>query len=97
MLEGYFAIALEMPVWRPILGGMIGFLGISLEVFGLIAICPLIEKHMPKAGWFYKLSAYVYLAVAGGAVHLPCGTFMWIYKSVTEAAGQEIGYDIAIL
>lgn len=29
MLEGYFAAALELPIWRPILGGMIGFLGIS--------------------------------------------------------------------
>lgn len=96
MLEGYFAIALEMPVWRPILGGMIGFLGISLEFFGLMAIYPLIREKMPRGGAFYKLSAYVYLAVAGGAVHLPCGTFMWIYQSVAEVAGVEAGYDIAL-
>lgn len=95
MIEGYFAIALSMPAWRPILGGMIGFLGICLEFFGMMAICPLIQKNMPKGGSFYKLSAYVYLAVAGGTVHLPCGTFMWIYKAVTEVAGQEAGYDIA--
>ena len=38
---------------------------------------------------------YVYLALGGGAVHLPCGVFMWIYKSVTEAAGQAAGYEIA--
>ena len=31
MIDGYFAIALAMPAWRPILGGMIGFVGISLE------------------------------------------------------------------
>lgn len=31
-----------------------------------------------------------------GAVHLPCGAFMWIYKAVAEAAGQEIGRDIAL-
>ena len=24
MIEGYFAIALAMPAWRPILGGLIG-------------------------------------------------------------------------
>ena len=31
MIEGYFAIALVMPAWRPILGGLIGFVGICLE------------------------------------------------------------------
>lgn len=96
MLEGYLAIALEMPVWRPILGGLIGFLGISLEFFGLMEIELLIAAKMPKGGRFYKLSMYVYLAVAGGSVHLPCGTFMWIYRSVTKVAGQEAGYDIAL-
>ena len=25
LIEGYFAIALAMPTWRPILGGLIGF------------------------------------------------------------------------
>ena len=96
MLDGYFAIALEMPVWRPILGGMIGFIGISLEFLGLMTIYPLIKENMPKGAQFYKLSAYVYLAIAGGAVHLPCGTFMWIYKSVTEVAGKDAGHDIAM-
>ena len=96
MIDGYFAIALAMPTWRPILGGLIGFAGICLEFCGLMTIHPLIREKMPRGGKFYKLSMYVYLAVAGGAVHLPCGAFMWIYKSVTEAAGQAVGYDIAL-
>lgn len=96
MLEGYFAIALAMPAWRPILGGLIGFLGISLEFCGLMTIYPLIKVKMPRGGQFYKLAMYVYLAVAGGAVHLPCGVFMWLYKAVTEMAGQNAGYDIAM-
>lgn len=96
MLEGYFAAALALPVWRPILGGLIGFLGISLEFLGLMTIYPLLKKNMPKGAAFYKLSMYVYLAIAGGAVHLPCGVFMWLYHSVTDAAGQAVGYDIAL-
>lgn len=56
MIEGYFAIALDMPVWRPILGGLIGFLGICLEFPGLMTIWPLIRKKMPRGGSFYKLS-----------------------------------------
>ena len=82
MIDGYFAIALDMPAWRPILGG-------------LITICPLIREKMPRGGRFYQLAMYVYLALGGGAVHLPCGTFMWIYKAVTESAGTEVGRDIA--
>ena len=39
MMEGYLAAALAMPVWRPIAGGLIGFLGISLEFLGLGAVC----------------------------------------------------------
>ena len=96
MIEGYYAIALAMPAWRPILGGMIGFLGICLEFPGLMTICPLIREKMPHGGRFYQLAMYVYLAVGGGAVHLPCGAFLWIYKAVTEAAGQEIGHAIAL-
>lgn len=96
MIEGYFAIALTMPTWRPILGGLIGFVGICLEFCGLMAIYPLIGEKMPRGGRFYKLAMYVYLAVGGGAVHLPCGVYMWLYKAVTEAAGQEAGYDIAL-
>jgi len=96
MAEGYFAIALSMPAWRPILGGLIGFLGISLEFCGLITIYPLIQEKMPRGGRFYKLAMYVYLALGGGAVHLPCGVLMWLYKSVTEAAGQAAGDDIAM-
>ena len=96
LFKGYFAVALAMPAWRPILGGLIGFLGICLEFCGLMTIYPLIRKQMPRSGRFYKLSMYVYLAVAGGAVHLPCGVFMWIYKSVAEAAEQAAGYDIAL-
>ena len=96
MMEGYFAIALAMPAWRPILGGLIGFVGICLEFPGLMTIHPLIRETMPRGGRFYRLAMYVYLAVGGGAVHLPCGTFMWIYKAVTEAAGREIGHGIAL-
>ena len=96
LIEGYFAIALAMPVWRPILGGLIGFVGICLEFPGLMTVDPLIREKMPRGGRFYKLAMYVYLALGGGAVHLPCGVFMWIYKVVAEAAGQEIGYDIAM-
>jgi len=96
LLDGYLAIALSMPVWRPILGGLIGFFGISLEFPALMTICPLIREKMPRAGRFYRLAMYVYLAVGGGAVHLPCGVFMWIYRSVTEAAGPEIGHEIAL-
>ena len=38
----------------------------------------------------------MYLAAGGGAVHLPCGAFMWIYKTVTDAAGQSAGHEIAL-
>ena len=38
LIEGYFAIALAMPAWRPILGGLIGFVGICREVPGLMTI-----------------------------------------------------------
>lgn len=96
MIDGYFAIALAMPAWRPILGGLIGFVGICLEFCGLMTIYPLIRERMPRGGRFYKLAMYVYLVAGGGAVHLPCGAFMWIYKSVTEAAGQAVGHDIAL-
>lgn len=96
MIEGYFAAALALPVWRPILGGLVGFLGISLEFLGLMTVYPLLKRNMPKGAAFYKLSMYVYLAIAGGAVHLPCGVFMWLYHSVTDAAGQAVGYDIAL-
>ena len=96
MIEGYFAIALAMPSWRLILGGLIGFLGISLEFCGLMTVCPLLREKMPRGGRFYRLAMYVYLAVGGGAVHLPCGVFMWIYKSVAETAGQAAGHDIAL-
>ena len=53
-------------------------------------------QWMPRGGEFYRLAMYVYLAVGGGAVHLPCGVFMWIYRSVTEAAGPEAGREIAL-
>ena len=96
MIEGYFAIALAMPTWRPILGGLIGFAGICLEYCGLLTIYPLIRERMPRGGRFYKLAMYVYLAIGGGAVHLPCGAFMWIYKSVAGAAGEAVGRDIAL-
>ena len=95
MIDGYFAIALDMPAWRPIQGGLIGFAGICMEFPGLMTIYPLIREKMPCGGKFYKLAMYIYLAVGGGAVHLPCGAFMWIYKAVTESAGTEVGRDIA--
>ena len=95
LIDGYFAIALAMPAWRPILGGLIGLVGICQEYCGLMALYPLIRDKMPRAGRFYKLAMYVYLALGGGAVHLPCGVMMWIYKSVTGAAGQAAGRDIA--
>ena len=96
MIEGYFAIALAMPAWRPILGGLIGFAGICLEFPGLMTIYPLIREKMPRGSRFYKISMYIYLAVGGGAVHLPCGVFMWLHKAVAEAAGEAVGYDIAL-
>jgi hypothetical protein len=52
LIEGYFAIALAMPTWRPILGGLIGFVGICLEFPGLMTICPLIREKMPRGGSF---------------------------------------------
>ncbi len=39
---------------------------------------------------------YVYLAVGGGAVHLPCGVFMWLHKAAAEEAGEAVGCDIAL-
>ena len=96
MIEGYFVIALTMPAWRPILGGLIGFVGICLEFPALMTIYPLIREKMPRGGSFYKLAMYVYLALGGGAVHLPCGALLWIYKTVAEAAGQRVGQDIAM-
>ena len=60
-----------------------------------MTIYPLIREKMPKGSKFYKLAMYVYLAVGGGAVHLPCGAFMWIFRSVTGAAGQAVGREIA--
>ena len=96
MIDGYFAIALAMPAWRPVLGGLIGFAGICLEFCGLITVYPLIREKMPRGGRFYKLSMYVYLAIGGGAVHLPCGAFMWIYRTVSGAAGEAVGRDIAL-
>lgn len=95
MIESYFAAALALPVWRPILGGMIGFLGISLEFLGLMTLYPLLKKNMPRGAAFYKLSMYVYLAIAGGAVHLPCGVFMWLYHTAAEAAGRAVAYELA--
>ena len=50
LIEGYFAIALAMPAWRPILGGLIGFARICLEYCGLMMIYPLIRERMPRGG-----------------------------------------------
>ena len=90
MIEGYFAIALAMPAWRPILGGLIGFVGICLEFPGLMTICPLIRERMPRSGSFYKLAMYVYLATGGGAVHLSCGVLLWICKAVSEICSRRL-------
>lgn len=96
LLDGYFSAALGMPEWRPVLGGLIGFLGISLEYCGFLAIGALIREGSPRGGRFYRLASHVYLAVGGGAVHLSCGVFMWIYKAVAGAAGTEAGREIAL-
>lgn len=96
MFEGYFTAALAMPAWRPVLGGLIGYGGICLEFCGFMTVCPLIREKMPRGGRFYQLAMYVYLAAGGGGVHLPCGVLLWIYGSVTKAAGAEAGYDIAM-
>ncbi len=29
-------------------------------------------------------------------MHLPCGVFMWLYHAAADAAGQAIGYEIAL-
>lgn len=52
LIECYFAIALAMPAWRPILGGLIGFVGICLEFCALMTACPLIREKMPRGGRF---------------------------------------------
>ena len=96
LLDGYLGAALAMPIWRPILGGLIGCLGISLEVPALLTIYPLIKEKMPKAGAFYKTAIYVYLALGGGAVHLPCGAFMWLYHAATDSAGAETARELAV-
>ena len=96
LLDGYLGAALAMPIWRPILGGLIGCLGISLEVPALLTIYPLIKEKMPKAGAFYKTAIYVYLALGGGAVHLPCGAFMWLYHAAADCAGVETARELAV-
>ncbi|MCR5794044.1 MAG: hypothetical protein K6G61_01680 [Solobacterium sp.] len=96
LIDGYFAVALEMPAWRPVLGGLTGFAGICLEFPGLMTVYPLIREKMPRSGRFYKFAMYVYLAFGGGAVHLPCGAFMWIYRSAAEAAGLQAARSIAM-
>ena len=96
LLDGYLGAALAMPIWRPILGGLIGCLGISLEVPALLTIYPLIKEKMPKAGSFYKTAIYVYLALGGGAVHLPCGAFMWLYHAAADCAGAETARELAV-
>ena len=96
LVDGYLAAALAMPAWRPVLGGLIGCLGICLEVPALLTIYPFIKSKMPRSGAFYKTAVYAYLALGGGAVHLPCGVFMWIYRKVSETAGQETAYNVAV-
>lgn len=36
-----------------------------------------------------------YVKFPGGAVHLPCGVFMWLYHTAAEAAGQAVAYELA--
>ena len=62
LFDGYLAIALNMPAWRLILGGLIGVAGINLEFGALMTLCPLIREEMPRPGRFYKLAMYVYLS-----------------------------------
>lgn len=73
---------------------LIGLFGAFLTLIG--DPLPAAERKMPHGAEFYKLSMYGYLAIAGGAVHLPCGVSMWLYHLVAEAAGQEAGYNIAL-
>ena len=41
LLDGYLGAALVLPVWRPVLGGLIGCLGICLEVPAMLTVYPL--------------------------------------------------------
>ena len=94
MIDGYLAAALTYPAWRPIAGGLIGLLGICLEVPGLSTVYDLMKDTMPKGAGFYRFSMYVYLALGGAAVHLPCGVLMWLYKEVSGMAGTAAAYDL---
>ena len=94
MIEGYLAAALSYPAWRPIAGGLIGLVGICMEVPGLLTVYSLMKDKMPQGAKFYKLSMYVYLALGGAAVHLPCGVLMWLYREVSRMAGTAAAYDL---
>ena len=94
LIEGYLAAALAYPAWRPIAGGLIGLLGICMEVPGLLTVFSLMKDKMPHGARFYRFSMYVYLALGGAAVHLPCGVLMWLYKEVSDLAGAAAAYDL---
>ena len=87
LFDGYFAIALNMPAWRPILGGLIGVAGICLEFGALMTLCPLIRAEMPHPGRFYKL-AVQFIAFARGRTPFPrwyCVFNLMIGKGVFNA------------
>lgn len=94
MIDGYLASALAFPAWRPLAGGLIGLVGICMEVPGLLTVYYLMKDKMPKGAAFYKFSMYVYLALGGAAVHLPCGVMMWLYQKVSALAGTAAAYDL---
>jgi len=94
MLDGYLSAALTYPAWRPIAGGLIGLLGICLEFSGLMTVYSLMKDNTPKGAKFYRLSMYVYLALGGAAVHLPCGILMWLYKEASALVGTTAAFDL---
>lgn len=95
LLAGYYAAALKLPTWRPVLGGYLSFFGIALELPAFLMIADLIKEGMPKGAAFYRLTAYAYLALGGGAVRFPCGIFMWLFHTGKDVAGEAAGYELA--
>ena len=96
LIDGYLAAALTFPAWRPIAGGLIGLLGICLEVPGLMTVSTFMRERMPRGAACYRFSMYVYLALAGAGVHLPCGVLLWLYREAAALAGKAAAYDLAV-
>ena len=84
LIEGYFAIALAMPAWRPILGGLIGFVGICLEFPGLMTIYPMIREKMPAVAAFISWRCMFILPSEAGRCTCPvvrsCGSIKWLRR-----------------